>query len=98
MFPPSHPILLRIKAQKPKTLHEFAAWVTRERELSLADTPLSSSCLAANGVLSLINIACYFLDKQVARLAEDFKNEGGFTERLYRIRSRKRRNHNSNSA
>ena len=98
MFPPSHPILLRIKAQKPKTLHEFAAWVARERELSLADTPLSSSCLAANGVLSLINIACYFLDKQVARLAEDFKNEGGFTERLYRIRSRKRRNHNSNSA
>jgi four helix bundle suffix protein len=52
---------------------------------------MSSACLAANGALSLLNLACYFLDRQVERLAEDFENEGGFTERLYRVRSRKRR-------
>ena len=52
---------------------------------------LSSSCLAANGALSLLNLACYLLDRQVERLARDFENEGGFTERLYRIRSEKRR-------
>ncbi|MBR5623257.1 MAG: four helix bundle suffix domain-containing protein [Opitutales bacterium] len=91
ILPPSHPILLRIKEEKPKTLREFAEWVARERKLSLADVPLSSACLAANGALSLINIACYFLDKQVIRLAEDFKKEGGFTERLYRMRSQNRR-------
>lgn len=53
---------------------------------------LSSACLAANGALSLLNLACYFLDRQVERLAQDFENEGGFTERLYRVRSAKRRN------
>ncbi len=53
---------------------------------------LSSACLAANAALSLLNLACYFLDRQVERLARDFENEGGFTERLYRVRSAKRRN------
>lgn len=53
---------------------------------------LSSACLAANGVLSLLNLACYFLDRQVERLATDFESEGGFTERLYRVRTAKRRN------
>ncbi|WP_353740112.1 four helix bundle suffix domain-containing protein [Desulfobacter postgatei] len=31
-------------------------------------------------------------DRQVERLAKDFENQGGFTERLYRVRSTKRRN------
>ena len=48
---------------------------------------LSSACLAANGALSLLNLACYFLDRQVARLAADFEEVGGFTERLHRVRS-----------
>ena len=53
---------------------------------------LSAACLAANGALSLLNLACYFLDRQVERLALDFENQGGFTERLYRVRSSKRQN------
>ncbi|PNU20305.1 four helix bundle protein [Geothermobacter hydrogeniphilus] len=52
---------------------------------------LSSACLAANAALSLLNLACYLLDRQVKRLALDFENEGGFSERLYRVRSAKRR-------
>lgn len=51
---------------------------------------LSSACLAANAALSLLNLACYLLDRQVTRLAADFENEGGFTERLYRVRTAKR--------
>jgi four helix bundle suffix protein len=46
--------------------------------------------LAANAVLVLLAVACALLDRQVARLAEDFEKQGGFTERLYRARSRKR--------
>lgn len=53
---------------------------------------LGSSCLAANGALSLLNLACYLLDRQVERLACDFEKQGGFTERLYRVRSSARRN------
>ncbi len=52
--------------------------------------PLSYSCLAANAALSLLNVATYLLDRQVQRLAKDFETEGGFTERLYKIRSAKR--------
>jgi len=33
------------------------------------------------------------LDQQVERLALDFEKEGGFTERLYKVRTAKRRNH-----
>ncbi|MEA3392153.1 MAG: four helix bundle suffix domain-containing protein [Candidatus Marinimicrobia bacterium] len=47
---------------------------------------LSSSCLAANAALSLLNLACYLLNRQVARLANDFEQEGGFSERMYRVR------------
>ena len=52
---------------------------------------LSSSCLAANGALSLLNLACYLLERQVAQLADNFEKEGGFTERLYRVRTANRR-------
>lgn len=46
--------------------------------------------LAANAVLTLLAVACALLDRQVARLAEEFESNGGFTERLYRTRRNKR--------
>jgi four helix bundle suffix protein len=46
--------------------------------------------LSANAALVLIAVACSLLDRQVERLAKDFETEGGFTERLYRVRSKKR--------
>ena len=52
---------------------------------------VSSSTLVANAVLSLLNLCCHLLDRQLAAQAQAFENEGGFTERLYRIRSNKRR-------
>jgi four helix bundle suffix protein len=55
--------------------------------------PLRSSELAANAALSLLNLACYFLDRQIAFQAESFKKEGGFTERLYRKRIQARTHH-----
>lgn len=50
----------------------------------------SPAQLVANAALSLLNLACYFLDRQVAAQAAAFEKEGGFTERLYRVRSGKR--------
>jgi len=35
-------------------------------------------------------VACSLLDRQLAAQAEAFETEGGFTERLYRIRSERR--------
>ncbi len=48
--------------------------------------------LSANAALVLLAVACSLLDRQVERLAQDFENEGGFTERLYKVRTAKRRN------
>ena len=50
------------------------------------------SVCVANGVLSLLNLCIYLLDRQLRMLAETFEKEGGFTERLYRVRSERRRN------
>lgn len=47
--------------------------------------------LAANAALVLINVACSLLDRQIEAQARAFTEEGGFTERLYRIRSDRRR-------
>ncbi len=49
-----------------------------------------SSVFVANAALSLLNVCCYLLDRQLAAQATAFENEGGFTERLYRIRTQKR--------
>lgn len=50
----------------------------------------SSSELVANAALSLLNLACYLLDKQIAAQEKAFLEEGGFTERLYRVRSQRK--------
>ena len=62
--------------------------------VSVRESPcpsLSSSTLVANAALSLLNLACHLLDRQLEVQAKAFETEGGFTERLYRLRSRKRR-------
>ena len=50
----------------------------------------SSAELVANAALSLLNLCCYFLDRQLVVQAATFEREGGFTERLYRTRYRQR--------
>lgn len=44
----------------------------------------------ANLVICLINQTSFLLWKQLQRLEEDFKKEGGFTERLYKVRKESR--------
>jgi four helix bundle suffix protein len=46
--------------------------------------------IAANGALVLLAVACALLDRQLAAQANAFEIDGGFTERLYRVRSQQR--------
>ena len=48
------------------------------------------SVLAANGALSLLNLCIHLVGKQLDAQAAAFEQEGGFTERLYRTRSKRR--------
>lgn len=47
--------------------------------------------VAANILICLSNQGIYLLKRQIERLEHDFVEEGGFTERLYRVRSERRK-------
>lgn len=51
---------------------------------------LSNSESFANLLICLIHQTNYLLDRQIKKLAEDFQNQGGFTERLYQQRKQYR--------
>jgi four helix bundle suffix protein len=74
-------------------MHNFRAfvqWAAAQNVVSVQvrNCPLQS-VIAANGVLLLLDTACFLLDRQLARLAADFENEGGFSERMYKRRLKK---------
>ena len=74
------------------TADEVAAWV-RECGQGGRSGPGGSSDYAetaANTALVLLTVACALLDRQIAAQAAAFENEGGFTERIYRVRSLRR--------
>src|SRR5262249_26885322 len=59
--------------------------------LSIKSTPSTYPEIAANAALVLIAVACSLLDRQLASLAAAFEREGGFAERLYRVRKSARK-------
>lgn len=69
------------------TADEVARWVKSEFQSSSSNLPE----ISANAVLALIAVACALLDRQIHALAESFEECGGFTERLYRVRTARRR-------
>lgn len=64
-----------------------------QNRTSIKSTPSMKSIypeLAANAALTLIAVACSLLDRQLVAQAAAFEKEGGFTEHLYRTRTRAR--------
>jgi restriction system protein len=53
---------------------------------------------AANTLICLINQATFLLGRQLQKLDQDFLTEGGFTERLYRLRQAERSGHNKRNS
>ena len=85
-------------ARRCTTADQVAEWL-REQHDMLSKQSISSISsikstypeLAANAALILLGVACTLLDRQLATLATAFTEEGGFTERLYRIRTQRRK-------
>jgi len=106
IWPPDSPALRRFKARRCARLEDVQAWVAAERAMARTDRDeherrsvsvcegpcrsVSSAELAANGALSLLNLCCFLLDRQLESQATAFERDGGFTERLHRIRTRAR--------
>jgi len=91
LWEPDHPALRRFKSKRCSTLDDFREWLRGEvsESVSVRVRPCQS-VLAANAALSLLNLCCYLLDRQVGTQAAVFEKEGGFTERLYKTRTARR--------
>jgi four helix bundle suffix protein len=96
-------------AARPATADEVAAWARAVHDGQNGQSgqgkvePKSTESIqstyaeiSANGALALLTVACSLLDRQIATLEKNFMEEGGFTERLYRVRSENRSRGNSN--
>jgi four helix bundle suffix protein len=57
---------------------------------SMQSTESTYPEISANGALALLAVACALLDRQISTLEKNFVEEGGFTERLYRVRTARR--------
>jgi four helix bundle suffix protein len=84
-------------ARRCTTADEVARWVVdhRKEHASLyasQEAQRANAEISANAALVPINVACGLLNRQIAAQARAFEEEGGFTERLYRVRSEHRRN------
>ena len=77
--------------QEEESALSVAVGVRRCPSMSARSSLTQSSVLQANAALSLLNLCCYLLDRQLAAQAAAFEKEGGFSERLYRVRSERRK-------
>lgn len=82
-----------VKEQKVSGRHGLHGQDGQSEEESTRSTSSTTSTyseISANAALVLLAVACSLLDRQLAAQAATFESEGGFTERLYRIRTSRR--------
>ncbi len=102
LWEPNDPKRQSLIDRRPKSVKDVNIWAknllqSRQNGLHGKNTMSSASKtstlqeIAANAVLTLINVATALLYRQLKAQAEAFEKEGGFTERLYRIRKERRR-------
>jgi four helix bundle suffix protein len=88
LWAPDDPRCTGLIARRCETVEDVSTWV---RELHERDKQSETYAeIAANAARTLIVVACSLLDRQIAAQAKAFKQEGGFTERLYRVRRQAR--------
>jgi len=99
IWAPNDPRRKALVARRCATADDVAAWVleTAKHGLNGQGEPsiesMKSICfpeISANAALVLIGVASALLERQVAAQASAFETEGGFTERLYKIRQARR--------
>ena len=87
-------ILRRISSMED--FRNFIQWVKLQdsvKSVNVGNCPLQS-VIVANSILLLLDTVCFLLDRQLARLAADFEKEGGFSERMCKRRTDKRKEGN----
>lgn len=82
LWPKGHPQAQEIRALAYRSNRSYSTYKTYF-EKAEAET-------AANAAICLIHQTNFLLDQQLKALEKGFLEEGGFTERLYRVRSQRR--------
>lgn len=77
-----------LKGRHVKTLEAFREWA--KEMWTASDKRLPPDQIAANGTLTLLNLALHLTRKQLAALEKSLLEEGGITERMYRLRKERR--------
>lgn len=87
---------ISLQIASKKQFREFVASTEQvlQNTVYCRSLPLKS-VIVANAAILLINVASFWLKKLIAQKMDDFIEEGGFSERLYRIRSQKRKSDQS---
>jgi four helix bundle suffix protein len=75
---PNHPYALRLRKLNRTP---GASYETFRKAIEHADP-----AIFANAISGLIKVMCYLLDRQLARLEQDFLKEGGLRDRMTRAR------------
>jgi len=81
-WPENDPAFIEAQTFRPKTVEEAAAWVNH------AGVPHSVEERAANLGAILSAQAHWLTERLMDRQARDFESGGGFSERLYHVRTK----------
>lgn len=100
------PLAKGLVAARCQSADEVAAWVVQVRKdygigphgqdgpvgkMKSKESMASMNAeISANAALVLVGVACALLARQIETLARQFEAEGGFSERLYRVRQQRR--------
>lgn len=82
LWPKGHTQALKVRALAYKSNKSYSTYKSYFES--------SSPEIAANAAICVLHQANYLLDQQLRALEKGFLEDGGFTERLYRVRSEKR--------
>lgn len=92
------PLRTQLVARRCRTVDDVAKWIQEvhsqmsiESIKSISSIKPSYRALSANSALVLIGVAVSLLDRLIVAQSDAFELNGGFTERIYRIRQNRRR-------
>ena len=66
--------------------HEYGAHLLEMRKRFASALENEDPIIAANAILVTIDRACALLHRQIEKIGEDFREQGGFTEHLTKVR------------
>ena len=81
-------------ALRPANVKEVTQWIFKIYKRQIDHS--THAAISANTAHVLIGVASSLLKRQIDALAKAFETDGGFTERLYRVRRDRRNNPNQN--